>query len=117
MTPRDPALFLHDMLDCAVFLRDTVVDKSLHDYERDRLFRSAVQRELMVIGEALYSLDKSKPDLAQRVPEHQAIITFRHILVHGYHRLDARIVWNVLTDKLSPLIEQLQELIAELPDT
>ena len=114
MTPRDPVLFLHDMLDCAQFLQSQLPGKTLDDYRSDRLLRSAVQRELTVIGEALYTLNKSHPAIAQSFDEHQAIITFRHILVHGYHTLDATIVWNVVTDKLSPLIEQLKARIAEL---
>ena len=104
MTPRDPALFLHDMLDSAIFLRDVIDGKTLKNYQDDRLFRSAIQHELMIVGEAIYTLNKTHPTLAEEIPEHQAIIAFRHILVHGYHSLDARIVWSVLTDKLSTLI-------------
>ena len=114
MTPREPILFLHDMLDSATFLRSTVTDKTFEDYQSDRLFRSAIQHELMVIGEALYTLNKTQPHIAETIPEHQSIIAFRHILVHGYHSLDAKIVWSVLTDKLSPLIDQVQALIADL---
>ena len=87
MTPRDPALFLHDMLDCARFLKSVVADKTIVDYQKDRLLRSAVQRELMMIGEAPYTLNKTHTPLAESIPEHQAIIAFRHILVHGYQRL------------------------------
>lgn len=114
MTPRDPVLFLHDMMDSATFLKSVLADRTLEDYQNDRLFRSAVQHELMIIGEALYVLNKTHADIAEAIPGHQSIIAFRHILVHGYHSLNAEIVWSVLTDKLSPLIEQLDRLIVKL---
>lgn len=114
MTPRDPVLFLHDMMDSATFLRSVVADHSFEDYQIDRLFRSAVQHELMIIGEALYVMNKTHPHVAEAIPAYQSIIAFRHILVHGYHSLNAEIVWSVLTDKLLPLIEQLELLIMKL---
>ena len=111
--PREPEKYLFDMKDAAAFLLAFVRGRSLDDLRSDRAFRSAVERELQIIGEALFQLDKIAPDLAARISEHRRIIHFRHVLVHGYDQVDAAIVWVVLTNKL-PTIHQ--ELIGLLPD-
>lgn len=109
---RDPRKYMHDMLDSCEFLREFTRGKSIGDYIGDRGFRSAVERELQISGEALYQLDRESPDLAQRVTEHRRIIAFRHVLVHGYDRLNPETVWAVIEVKLSSLYAELQFIIS-----
>ena len=52
MKPKAPKL-LEDVRDAAGFIRDTVQDKALADYQRDRLLRQAIERNFEIIGEAL----------------------------------------------------------------
>jgi uncharacterized protein with HEPN domain len=83
-------------------------------FSNDRGFRSAVERELQIIGEALVQLDRVSPELAEKVPSHRNIIGFRHVLVHGYDSLDPATVWNVIDSKLMPLIATLKTMLQEL---
>ena len=69
-------------------------------YQTDRAFRSAVERELQIIGEAMMQLDYNFPELAQRITDYRKIIGFRHVLVHGYDSLNSKTVWNVVETKL-----------------
>ena len=110
---RDPRMYLRDMLDACRFLLDFTAGKSMTDYKTDRGFRSAVERELQIIGEALLQLDECAPDLAASITEHDPIIHFRHVLVHGYHSLKPRLVWDVIEKKLPVLRVELERL---LPD-
>ena len=87
----------------------------LSDYESDRGFRSAVQRELQVIGEALTQLHRLAPETASRISEHRRIINFRNILVHGYDVLKADIVWHIVECKLAVLKREVDELLAANP--
>ena len=103
------------MLDRAAFVCNTLVDRSLHDLETDRLLRSAVERELMVLGEALYQLHQHAPDLAERIEHWEDSIAFRHVLVHGYHVLKMQVVWDAIHDDLPPLIQQLKMMLTEGP--
>ncbi len=84
------------MLSSCEFLLEFTNDKTVDDYINDRAFRSAVERELQIIGEALIVLEKVAPAVAARIPEYQNIIGFRHVLVHGYDSLDPMTVWNVI---------------------
>lgn len=59
--PPDPRKFLLDIVDRARFVSEFMADKSLADLEQNRPVRSAVERELMVLGEALYQLHRNAP--------------------------------------------------------
>lgn len=103
--------FLYDIIDCCQFLLDFTKDKTVEDYKSDRGFRSAVERELGIIGEAMTQLDKYHPKIAEQINECGNIIGFRNILVHGYDSLNPQTVWNVIETKLDELLVQSQRLL------
>ena len=111
MPRRKPEKYLYDMLSSCEFLLEFTAGKTVDDYINERAFRSAVERELQIIGEALIHLEKTTPELAARIPEYQNIIGFRHVLVHGYDRLDPMTVWNVIETKLDGLSEKIRSLL------
>ena len=108
---RDPRMYLHDMLEACRFLLEFTVGKSVADYKADRGFRSAVERELQIIGEAVLQLQSCAPDLAAKISEHEQIIHFRHVLVHGYHSLKPQLVWDVIETKLPNLQTELEAML------
>jgi uncharacterized protein with HEPN domain len=96
MPLRKPQKYLYDIIDCCEFLLDFTKNKTVENYKNDRAFRSAVERELQIIGEAITQLDAVNPEIADKILEHRNIIGFRNILVHGYDSLDPNTVWNVI---------------------
>lgn len=110
--PPDPRKYLRDILDRATFVSEFMADKSINDLLNNRPVRSAVERELMVLGEALYQLHQTSPELAERIKSWREIIRFRHVLVHGYSTLNMEIVWDVIQDDLIPLISNVNDLMA-----
>jgi uncharacterized protein with HEPN domain len=113
MPRHEPEKYLYDMLSSCEFLLDFTGGKMVDDYINDRAFRSAVERELQIIGEALIQLEKLESSMAARIPEYQNIIGFRHVLVHGYDSLDPMTVWNVIETKLTSLTEKIKLLLGE----
>lgn len=111
--PPEAGKFLNDMLDRAAFALSLMKDKTLDDLVNNRLIRSAVERELMVLGEALYQLHGLHPAIAEQVDSWREIIAFRHVLVHGYESLNMQVIWSVIRDDLAPLIVQLEALLAK----
>ena len=111
MSLRNPKKYLYDIIDCCQFLLDFTEGKTVNDYKNDRAFRSAVERELQIIGEAITQLDGVSPETADQISEHRNIIGFRNVLVHGYANLNPETVWNVVTDKLGVLLEQSRSLL------
>lgn len=116
---RDPRKYLWDAMRAAGLLRQFAAGKTLEEYQDDVLLRSAVERQLEIVGEALSQLAKSNADLAGQVPELPRIVAFRNILIHGYASVDDTLVWQVLTEKLPRLEAVLRTLLADLgePDS
>lgn len=109
----DPKKYLADMLDGCRFLLEITGGKSVEDYKTDRVFRSAVERHLQNIGEALRQLYSHHPAMAQKITEHQKIIRLRHALVHGYDSVRPDLVWDVIELKLPVLCKELVTLLTE----
>jgi uncharacterized protein with HEPN domain len=76
----DPEKFLSDMLSSCEFLLEFTAGKSVSDYMNDRGFRSAVERELQIIGEALMQLDRIAPEKTIQVSDHRRIIALATFL-------------------------------------
>ena len=50
---REPKKYLWDIQEAAGHILEFASGKTLDDYERDLMFRSAVERQLEIIGEAV----------------------------------------------------------------
>lgn len=111
---RDPRKYLYDIIDCSKFLLDFTESKTVEDYKNDRAFRSAVERELQIIGEAITQLDRVSPKTADKISEHRNIIGFRNVLVHGYDSLNPDTVWDVVENKLAQLLSQAENCLKQL---
>ena len=61
----DPRKYLCDMQDKATFVVEVLEDRTCDDLHNDRLLRSAVERELMTLGEALIQLHRVDPETAE----------------------------------------------------
>jgi uncharacterized protein with HEPN domain len=93
---RSAAMYLHDMLRSARAIQQFSEGRDYQDYLSDLLFRSGVERQFEIIGEALNQLGKIDPGAQARVRNFQSIIGFRNILIHGYAELDDSLVWNAI---------------------
>lgn len=112
--PHDPEKYLFDVRGACDFLLAFTRERTVDDYAQDRGFRSAVERELQIIGEAIMQLERVAPSTAARISEHHAIIGFRHVLVHGYDSLHPATVWNVIEAKLPVLAREVRDILHEL---
>lgn len=111
MPLHDPQKYLYDIIDCCEFILEMSKGKTVDDYKNDRIFRSALERELQIIGEAMLQLDHISPETAEKISQHRGIISFRHVLVHGYDSLDPDTVWNVVETKIDILLQQARKLL------
>ncbi len=58
-------------------------DKSFVEYQADDLLRSAIERQLTIIGEAFNQLRQIDPETADAIPELPRVVGFRNVLVHA----------------------------------
>ena len=105
--------YLYDIEQAAARLEGFVAGKTLEDYLAHAMLRAAVERQFEIIGEALRRLAKEDPEIVVRIRDHQRIIAFRNILIHGYADVDDRVVWDVLQTKLPTLLREVEALLEQ----
>lgn len=115
MRPEDPdAAYLWDMLEAAKLVVSFASGKSLEEYRASALLRSAVERQLEIIGEAARRVSPAYQAIHAEIPW-RAIVGQRNILAHDYGEIDDSRVWRVAADDIPRLIAQLEPLIPDLP--
>ena len=108
----DARKLLWDAAQAAGRINRFTAGKTFTDYQADEYFRSAVERQFEIIGEALSQLQRIDPATAARIPELPRIVAFRNVLIHGYASVDNRLVWGVVEANLSELTAAVGELLA-----
>lgn len=92
---------------------EATAGKSWEEYRRNRLLRQAVERNFEIIGEAMRRLTRESPETARRISEHERIIAFRNVLIHGYDLVDDELVWDTIKEKVPALFAEVEEIIKE----
>ncbi|MEY2764230.1 MAG: hypothetical protein RLZZ205_654 [Bacteroidota bacterium] len=94
--------YFSDVLIAIAFIEDFIKDiQNYQQYCEDFKTQSAVERQLVIIGEALNQLKKKDPTVI--ISHDQSIISFRNRLVHAYDGIDNAIVWAILKNHLQQL--------------
>jgi uncharacterized protein with HEPN domain len=79
------------------------------DYDNDDKTQYAIERALAIVGEAMYQILKTTPDITiTNAPE---IAKTRHILVHAYDKVDNLVVWDILANHLDLLEKEVKALL------
>ena len=79
--------------------------------------RSAGERQLEIVGEALSVAIERGGALVERLPELRRIVGLRNRLINGCDAVDDEIVWDIVQTK-APLLEaQRSRLLLEASET
>lgn len=97
--------YLSDIGSSIALIEQSVSGHDFDSYKQNQLVRSAVERQLMIIGESVTQLSRLFPDTAKKLGDISVIVAFRNRLVHGYSTVDHAIVWGVIQDDL-PMLKQ-----------
>lgn len=101
--------YLSDILMAIDLIERFLVDTPNFDvYQDDIKTQSAIERQLVIIGEALNKLKKIEPNL--EILNDKQIVGFRNRLVHVYDSIDNSIVWAIINRHLKRLKEELVSL-------
>lgn len=109
---RSPLHFLDDIKEAASNIRKYTTDMSYDQFLGDRRTQDAVVRNFEIIGEAVRNLPE---DLKARHPATpwKRISGFRDIMIHGYHRVDYEIVWNMINTTLPAFSTEIVKILRE----
>jgi len=112
--PRDARAYLADIIDSCDAIREAIAGLDLSAYQGNRLVRSSVEREFIIIGEAISALSRSAPELFEAIGHGRRIIEFRNQLTHGYPNVDDTIVWAIADRDIPVLRRECEVLMAGL---
>lgn len=112
--PRRPEKLVADILAAADAIKTFTAGCTREAYSKDLMLRSAVERQLEILGEAVRRLQTLDATLVVDISEHRRIIAFRNIIAHGYDGLDDDIVWQVIAEKLPVLANEANTLLRKL---
>lgn len=102
---------LQDILEQAFEVQDFTAGMTFEIYQADRKTQAAVERKFEIIGEALNRMYSADEKLLERIRDYRSIISFRNILAHGYDSVEDRVVWGIIENDLSSLIEDVSKLL------
>jgi len=84
MKQPDVAKYLRDALRAANDATLFIGEKTSDEYVASQILTAAVERKLMIVGEALWRADKLDSALSASISNLRRILGLRHRLVHGY---------------------------------
>ena len=104
--------YLWDIREAAREINGFVKGVKFHQFEKNKMLRYAVERQLHVIGEAAHHIS---PQFRKKHTEinWKRLVELRNVIAHEYGETLMNRIWLAATDGLDELIEILDGLLAE----
>jgi uncharacterized protein with HEPN domain len=102
--------FVWDMQEAAKDVHAFVLGISLDKFNQNRMIRFAIERQLLVIGEAANHISDAFKLKHPEIPWLQ-LIGQRNILAHQYGEIIAERIWQTATISIPTLLSSLQKIL------
>ena len=113
MSRRSPAASLQDIVEAIRRIRLYVQDMDYDRFVQDTKTQDAVIRNIEIIGEAARNIPAPITEDDPTIPWKQIAGT-RDRLIHDYFGTNLDIVWNIVDQELSPLLEGIQKTLDKI---
>ena len=107
---KNDLVYIGHKIDTARKASDLARGRSRKEFDSDEALGLALAHLLQVIGEAARRVSEDFRHRHPGVPW-RAIVGMRHRIVHDYMAVDFDVVWDVVTNDLSVLIDELSRLM------
>ena len=106
--------WLYDILISIQSVNDFVGEVRMFEvYESDKKLRRAIEREIMIIGEAVNRIKNVDPNFV--ISNARQIIDTRNRIAHAYDAVNNSMIWNIVINHLPSLKTEIEKLLSENP--
>jgi uncharacterized protein with HEPN domain len=109
------AKLLADALSAIDTAQEFMGQAELPAYLSNRMMRSAVERQLEILGEACSQLDKLDTAWRERLPDLKLAIGLRNRIIHVYDGVDHEIVFETVKMDLPGLRASVERFLKDVP--
>ncbi len=103
---------LFDAITAARRAVDFTVGLDADTYAADVMVRSAVERQLEILGEACRRAIEEDADFRTRLPEAALAVALRNRIIHGYDKLEHSVLLDTVQRDLPSMIAALEAELA-----
>jgi uncharacterized protein with HEPN domain len=104
---------VRDVKQSILAIRQLLADHTFDSMYADIVVRAAFERFLEILSEASRSIPEQwKQEHGPAIPWRQ-VADLGNILRHAYHRADAKMLWEVYENDLTPLESAIDGMLAE----
>jgi len=110
--PRNWKIRIADILDCIVKIQRYTKGYTFDDFQDDDKTIDSVLRNLEIIGEAARHVPAEIRAQHSDLPWVE-MLTMRNIVIHEYHGVNLRIIWQTVKEDLPPLLPRLKRILED----
>jgi uncharacterized protein with HEPN domain len=105
---------VQDMLDAISEIERFCAGMTFDEFSTDTKTLKAVSADFAILGEAAAHVPGNIAKASNNIPW-SVVRGMRNRVVHGYFAVDPTIVWDTIQNDLTPLKQQLEDLLRNLP--
>ena len=110
MPPRNWKMRVGDILECIAKIQRHTHGYDFDAFENDDKTIDSVLRNLEIIGEAARHIPREVRERFKTLPWKE-MQTMRNIVIHEYHGVNLKIIWQTVKHDLPALVPQLKEIV------
>jgi len=101
--------FFIDIIDCIFDINEFTNSIEYYQFEKDKMRRLAVERQLEVIGQVANKISIDVQNNLKNIPW-KNIIGLRNKLAHDYGEILAERTWKISKDSIQGLLKELEKI-------
>jgi uncharacterized protein with HEPN domain len=101
--------YIIDIFNCIMDINEFTKSISYNEFEKDKMRKLAVERQLETIGQAANKISKETQDVLDTIPWGK-IIGLRNKLAHDYGEILAERIWNISRKSIQELLTEIEKI-------
>jgi uncharacterized protein with HEPN domain len=110
---RDSKITVQEIISACENSVQFVEGMTFEQFLKDIKTQSAVQHQILILGEAVKRLSQDVKDKHPKIPW-KNIAGTRDILIHCYEEADFEIIWNIVKEQLPKLSPEFDSILSAL---